>query len=86
MPFNVPNALTWMRIVMIPLFVGVYYLPSDWLDAARQAKPVAAVFSSSPRSPIWFDGYPARASWNQTSAFGAFLDPVADKLMVAGGA
>ena len=82
MPFNIPILLTWLRVALIPLVVGVYYLPTHWLPladrnlAATMKTRVAAVTD-------WFDGYLARR-WNQTSAFGAFLDPVADKLMVAG--
>ena len=77
-PLNIPNLLTWMRIILIPLVVGVYYLPLPTADqnlVATCAFLVAAVTD-------WFDGWLAR-KLNQTSAFGAFLDPVADKLMVA---
>lgn len=80
MPMNFPIALTWLRIAMIPLLVGIYYLPSDWLSipvrdaAAAMAFVIAAITD-------WLDGWLARR-WNQTSSFGAFLDPVADKLMV----
>ncbi len=81
MPFNLPILLTWLRIVAIPLLIAVYYLPSSWAspherDLAATAIFVAAAFTD------WADGYLAR-KLNQTSAFGAFLDPVADKLMVA---
>jgi CDP-diacylglycerol--glycerol-3-phosphate 3-phosphatidyltransferase/cardiolipin synthase len=81
MRFNLPNALTWMRIVMIPLFVGVYYFPSSWL-ALPQKNLIATVIFTIAAITDLLDGYLAR-KLNQTSAFGAFLDPVADKLMVA---
>jgi len=81
MLFNVPNSLTWARIALIPLFVGVFYLPDSWLDA-EEKNFVATVIFIVAAITDWFDGYLARAL-NQTSAFGAFLDPVADKLMVA---
>lgn len=78
--------LTWLRILLIPVFVGVFYLPSDpqslgampahWVNiTATSIFAIAAITD-------WLDGYLAR-KLNQTSAFGAFLDPVADKLMVA---
>ena len=81
MHINLPNALTWMRIVMIPLFVGVYYFPSSWL-ALPQKNLVATVLFTVAAITDLLDGYLARRL-NQVSAFGAFLDPVADKLMVA---
>ena len=78
MPLNIPNLLTWARILLIPLVVGVYYLPLTAVEqnfVATTAFLVAAITD-------WVDGWLAR-KLNQTSAFGAFLDPVADKLMVA---
>lgn len=78
MPINIPTLLTWARIVLIPVVVGVFYLPISSHDAnffATAAFLVAAITD-------WFDGWLAR-KLGQTSAFGAFLDPVADKLMVA---
>jgi cardiolipin synthase len=81
MPFNVPNLLTWLRIVLIPVFVALYYLPDGWLDARAVNVFAAGIFAIAAVTD-WLDGYLARAL-NQTSAFGAFLDPVADKLMVA---
>ena len=80
MPLNLPILLTWARIVLIPMFVGVYYLPDVWLTIA-QRNEIATVFFIVAAVTDWFDGYLARR-WNQTSQFGAFLDPVADKLMV----
>jgi CDP-diacylglycerol--glycerol-3-phosphate 3-phosphatidyltransferase len=81
MVFNLPTALTWLRIVMIPLVVGVYYLPDAWLGAQAKNLTATILFVGAAITD-WLDGYLAR-KLNQTSAFGAFLDPVADKLMVA---
>jgi CDP-diacylglycerol--glycerol-3-phosphate 3-phosphatidyltransferase len=81
MPLNLPNLLTWLRIVLIPLMVGVFYLPDGWITA-RGADLLAASFFGVAAVTDWLDGYLAR-KLGQTSAFGAFLDPVADKLMVA---
>ncbi|SIT81661.1 CDP-diacylglycerol--glycerol-3-phosphate 3-phosphatidyltransferase [Burkholderia sp. b14] len=80
MPFNLPIFLTWLRIVLIPLIVGVYYLPDTMLVAQDKNEAAAAIFILAALTD-WFDGFLAR-KLNQTSAFGAFLDPVADKLMV----
>jgi cardiolipin synthase len=82
MPFNIPILLTWLRVALIPLVVGVYYLPEHWLPVAERNLASTLVFIVAAITD-WFDGYLARR-WNETSAFGAFLDPVADKLMVAG--
>src|SRR5439155_26063891 len=81
MPFNVPNALTWLRILMIPVFTAIYYLPHTWLSPHAQNWIGTLIFSIAAITD-WFDGYLAR-KLSQTSAFGAFLDPVADKLMVS---
>jgi CDP-diacylglycerol--glycerol-3-phosphate 3-phosphatidyltransferase/cardiolipin synthase len=81
MPLNLPNLLTWLRILFIPLVIGVFYLPTGWLSAA-EANLTATVLFIVAAVTDWLDGYLAR-KLNQTSAFGAFLDPVADKLMVA---
>lgn len=78
MPLNIPNLLTWARILLIPLVVGVYYLP---LPLAEQNFIATAAFLVAAVTD-WIDGWLAR-KLNQMSAFGAFLDPVADKLMVA---
>jgi CDP-diacylglycerol--glycerol-3-phosphate 3-phosphatidyltransferase/cardiolipin synthase len=83
---NIPTMLTWLRILLIPVFVGAFYwpenlhklsaMPSHWVNVfATSVFAIAAITD-------WLDGYLARRL-NQTSAFGAFLDPVADKLMVA---
>ncbi|MBE7526720.1 CDP-diacylglycerol--glycerol-3-phosphate 3-phosphatidyltransferase [Betaproteobacteria bacterium PRO4] len=81
MLMNLPNFLTWLRIVAIPLFVGIFYLPADWISLETQNLAATLVFAGAALTD-WLDGYLARIL-NQTSAFGAFLDPVADKLMVA---
>ncbi len=81
MPLNIPNALTWARIALIPIFVGVFYLPDNWMPVASKNLVATGIFIAAAVTD-WFDGYLARAL-RQTSAFGAFLDPVADKLMVA---
>jgi CDP-diacylglycerol--glycerol-3-phosphate 3-phosphatidyltransferase/cardiolipin synthase len=72
---NTPNILTLLRIILIPVLVGVFYLPWGANILATVVFALAAITD-------WFDGYLARR-WNQTSALGAFLDPVADKLVVA---
>jgi CDP-diacylglycerol---glycerol-3-phosphate 3-phosphatidyltransferase len=75
MRFNWPNQLTLLRIALIPVFVVIYYLPYVW------APPVSALIFALAGITDWFDGWLARR-WNETSAFGEFFDPVADKLMV----
>jgi CDP-diacylglycerol--glycerol-3-phosphate 3-phosphatidyltransferase/cardiolipin synthase len=80
MQFNLPIALTWLRIVLIPLFVGVYYLPQSLLSMPAKNWLAMTIFALAAITD-WADGWLARR-WGQTSAFGAFLDPVADKLMV----
>jgi CDP-diacylglycerol--glycerol-3-phosphate 3-phosphatidyltransferase/cardiolipin synthase len=81
MPFNLPNLLTWLRIVAIPLLVALFYLPDAWVSM-RDKNLIACVLFTAAAITDWLDGYLARRL-NQTSAFGAFLDPVADKLIVA---
>src|ERR1700729_2137936 len=73
---NLPNALTWLRILMIPAIIVIFYLPYGWKDPAACAAFALAGITDS------LDGYLARR-WGQTSRLGAFLDPVADKLIVA---
>ena len=80
MPFNLPIFLTWLRIVLIPLIVGVYYLPDAVIHPYDKNLAATVMFVLAALTD-WFDGYLARRL-NQTSSFGAFLDPVADKLMV----
>ena len=81
MPLNIPNLLTWFRIMLIPVFLGVFYLPDTTLSLHHKHLVSTVIFALAALTD-WLDGYLARAL-NQTSAFGAFLDPVADKLMVA---
>ncbi|MBB6343076.1 CDP-diacylglycerol--glycerol-3-phosphate 3-phosphatidyltransferase [Pseudomonas fluvialis] len=73
---NIPNLLTLLRVLLIPVFILLFYLPFEWSYLAASA--VFAVASLTD----WLDGYLARR-WEQSTPFGAFLDPVADKLMVA---
>lgn len=80
MEFNLPNALTWARIVMIPMVLAVFFLPAEVLSPHHQNAVACALFVVAAVTD-WFDGYLARRL-GLTSAFGAFLDPVADKLMV----
>ena len=82
MPLNVPNLVTFSRIILIPLIVGVFYLPDAWLSFTAKNQIAAWIFIVAAVTD-WLDGYLARRL-NQTSAFGAFLDPVADKLIVVG--
>ncbi|HEY0664690.1 MAG TPA: CDP-diacylglycerol--glycerol-3-phosphate 3-phosphatidyltransferase [Gallionella sp.] len=78
---NIPNLLTWLRILLIPVFIAVFYLTDNTLSLQLKNIIATAVFSLAAITD-WLDGYLARRL-NQSSAFGAFLDPVADKLMVA---
>lgn len=80
MPFNLPIFLTWLRILAIPLMVVLYYLPQAWLSREEQDVIATWIFIAAAVTD-WADGFLAR-KLNQTSAFGAFLDPVADKLIV----
>jgi cardiolipin synthase len=81
MLFNVPNLLTFARILMIPLVIGVFYFPESWMTGWQKNVTATALFTAAAVTD-WLDGYLAR-KLNQMSAFGEFLDPVADKLMVA---
>lgn len=81
MPLNIPNLLTWLRILLIPVFAAVFYLPATWLQPQWVNLTATLIFAVAAVTD-WLDGYLARVL-KQTTAFGAFLDPVADKLMVA---
>ena len=74
---TIPTLLTWTRIVAIPLIVAVFYWPMDVVSQNTIATTMFVVFALTD----WLDGFLAR-QMNQTSAFGAFLDPVADKFLV----
>ena len=73
---NIPNLLTLFRLILIPVFVVLFYLPFEWSNVWAAAVFVIAAVTD------WFDGYLARRL-KQTTPFGAFLDPVADKIMVS---
>lgn len=76
MQLNIPTLLTLFRVALIPFFVLAFYLPFAWAPMACAVIFVCAAITD------WFDGFLARR-WKQTTRFGAFLDPVADKVMVA---
>jgi CDP-diacylglycerol--glycerol-3-phosphate 3-phosphatidyltransferase len=76
MRINLPTWLTLFRVALLPVMVVIFYLPVSWSSVAATAVFLLASITD------WFDGWLARRL-NQTSPFGAFLDPVADKLMVA---
>tara|TARA_E500000331_G_scaffold75439_1_gene70633 strand:- start:10896 stop:11477 length:582 start_codon:yes stop_codon:yes gene_type:complete len=80
MRLSLPNLLTWGRILLIPLLILVFYLPDGMLAYSDKNLTAAIIFTLAALTD-WFDGYFARR-FNQTTRFGAFLDPVADKLMV----
>lgn len=73
---NLPNILTLSRILMIPVIVLLFYIPFTWHYM------ISAIVFALAAGTDWLDGYLARR-WDQMTPFGAFLDPVADKLMVA---
>lgn len=75
MRINVPNTLTFLRIILIPVFVALFYVSWRWSAIASAFVFALAGFTD------WLDGYLAR-KLNQSTPLGAFLDPVADKLMV----
>lgn len=72
---TIPTMLTLLRVAVIPVLVALYFRPEPWVPAACAGIFLVAAITD------WLDGYLAR-KWDQASAFGAFLDPVADKLMV----
>jgi CDP-diacylglycerol--glycerol-3-phosphate 3-phosphatidyltransferase len=76
MRFNIPTCLTLFRVVLIPFFVLAFYLPYEWSPLCSTLIFMFAAITD------WFDGYLARRL-KQTTRFGAFLDPVADKVLVA---
>lgn len=80
MVLNVPNVLTLFRILMIPLLVGVFFAKASWLTPLLRGEAATIIFLLAGITDF-FDGWLAR-KLNQVTAFGAFLDPVADKLIV----
>lgn len=76
-----PTLLTWLRIIMVPFFVGVYYIPDSLLSMPHKNILATAIFLFAAITD-YFDGYLARRMKMETN-FGAFLDPVADKALVA---
>lgn len=75
-PMNIPNLITVLRVLLIPIFILLFYMPFSWSYYAASAVFALAAVTD------WLDGYLARRL-QQSTPFGAFLDPVADKLMVA---
>ena len=78
--FSLPMLLTWARIVMIPFLVAVFYFPDGWITPSAKNLLACVIFTLAAVTDA-FDGYFAR-KYGLTSRLGAFLDPVADKLMV----
>ena len=82
MVFNLPIALTWLRIVLIPVFVAVYYLPDSWLSPVAKNWTAMSVFAVAAITD-WLDGFLARR-WHVEGAFGRVVDPFVDKVLVLG--
>ena len=80
MTYNIPNIITYFRIALIPCLVMIFYLPEIYLEAQQKNIWATAIFILAAISD-WLDGYLAR-KLDQSSKFGAFIDPVADKLIV----
>ncbi len=80
MTYNIPNIITYFRIALIPCLVMIFYLPETYFEAQQKNIWATAIFILAAISD-WLDGYLAR-KLDQTSKFGAFIDPVADKLIV----
>ena len=81
-PLNIPNIITLSRIITIPFIVGIFYFPDELISFSAKNVTATTIFIFAAVTD-WLDGYLARRL-NQMSAFGAFLDPVADKLFVVG--
>ena len=79
MPFNLPILLTWLRILAIPLLIALYYLPASWLSPHERDVLATSIFIAAAMTAAAH----LAPNLNQTPVFGAFLHPVADKLMVA---
>ncbi len=82
MRLTLPTILTLFRILLLPVIVVVFYLPEYYEPSKRWSNLAAAGIFIAAAITDWLDGWIARR-YNMSSAFGAFLDPVADKLMVA---
>ena len=86
MKLNIPTMLTWLRILLIPIFVGAFYWPENLRTLGAMPSHSVNLFTTVifviAGFTDWLDGYLERR-WHQTSAVVAFLEPVADKLMVA---
>lgn len=78
--WNIPTLLTWLRVASIPLILGVFFLPDAWLSMHERNVTATTLFVLAALTD-WLDGFLARRL-GQISRFGAFLDPVADKLVV----
>lgn len=81
MTLSLPNFLTILRLILIPVFIIIFYIPTNFLNIITINYIAASVFILACITD-WFDGYFAR-KFNQSTEFGAFLDPVADKLIVS---
>ena len=79
---NVPMLLTWMRIAMIPLVIGIFYLPDAWLSPQAKNMTACLMFILAAVTDA-LDGFLARRYQGWATRMGAFLDPVADKLLVS---
>jgi len=77
---NIPLLLTWLRIVLIPVFVAVYYLPDAWLSTVHKNWAAMWIFAIAATTD-WLDGYLARRR-KQVTALGQLMDPLADKLLI----
>lgn len=80
MIFNIPNSLSFFRIALIPCLILVFYLPDEILSISQKNLTATLIFLLAAITD-WLDGFLAR-KLKQTSDFGAFIDPVADKLIV----
>ena len=78
--YNIPNLISFFRILLVPCLVAIYFLPNSYLSLYEKDFIATAIFILAALSD-WLDGYLARRL-NQTSKFGAFIDPVADKFIV----
>jgi CDP-diacylglycerol--glycerol-3-phosphate 3-phosphatidyltransferase len=80
-PLNIPNLLTWLRILLIPLFVGIFYFEKSWVSEPNQNLVATIIFTAAAITD-WLDGYLARRR-KQVTTLGQILDPLADKLLIS---